>query len=126
MGTFHFRKTKKGVWGFTFKMTQSNCNLRLLYHIKSLLCASYVYPLKSNYNIAEFRIRKIQHIIQYILPIFDKYPLLTTKHFNYILFREAILILADPLKSKEEKDKLITDIKIKSESGVSTGYISLA
>lgn len=37
-------------------------------------------------NTAEFRIRNIQHIIQYILPIFDKYPLLTSKHFHYSLY----------------------------------------
>lgn len=30
-GTFHFRKTNKGVWSFTFKVGQSNYNLRLLY-----------------------------------------------------------------------------------------------
>lgn len=39
-------------------------------------------------------------------------------------FREAILIFADPLKSKEQKDKLITDIKMKSEC--STNEISPA
>lgn len=33
-------------------------------------------------NTIEFRIRNTQHIIQYIDPIFDKYPLLTSKHFN--------------------------------------------
>lgn len=124
VGNFHFCQTNKGVWKFKFKIAQSNCNLRLLYHIKSLLGVGSVSVPNSKDNTAEFRILNIQHIIQYILPIFDRYPLLTSKHFNYILFREAILIFADPLKSKEQKDKLITDIKIKSES--SMNYISPA
>ena len=125
-GSFHFRKTNKGVWSFNFKIVQSNCNLRLLYYIKSLLCVGSVSVSNSKYNTAEFRIKNIQHIIQYILPIFDKYPLLTSKHFNYNLFREAILIMSNPLISKEQKDKLITDIKIKDESGIPTNYISPA
>lgn len=123
-GTFHFCQTKKGVWNFTFKIAQSNCNLRLLYHIKSLLGVGSVSVPNSKDDTAEFVILKNQHLIQYILPIFDKYPLLTSKHFNYIFFREAILIFADPLKSKEQKDKLITDIKMKSEC--STNEISPA
>ena len=123
-GIFQFSKTNKGGWIFTFKIVQSKTNLRLLYYIKSMLCVGSVSISNSNDNIAEFRIRKIHHIIQYILPIFDKYPLLTSKHFNYKLFREAILISANTLISYEQRDKLITDIKIKSESGIPTDYIS--
>lgn len=125
-GTFHFRKNNKGVWNFTFKIAQSNYNLRLLYYIKSMLCVGSVSVPNSIDNTAEFRIRNIQHIIQYILPIFNKYPLLTSKHFHYNLFREAILIMANPLISKEQKDHLITELKLKSESGIPTGYISPA
>ena len=77
-------------------------------------------------NTAEFRIRNYQHIIQTILPIFDKYPLLTSKHFHYNLFKEAILIMANPALSKEQKDKLITEIKGKSDLGIPTDYISPA
>ena len=65
-------------------------------------------------NTAEFRIRNYQHIIQHILPIFDNYPLL----------KEAILIMANPSLSKEQKDNLITNIKFKSELGIPTAYCS--
>ena len=116
-GTFHFRKTNTGVWSFTFKIRQSNSNLRLLYYIKSILRVGSVSVLN-----AEFNIQNIQHIIQYILPIFDKYPLLTRKHFNYNLFREAILIKVNPLISNELKDKLITNLKAECP----TDYISPA
>ena len=125
-GTFYFNKNKKGVWGFTFKIGQSNYNLRLLYHIKSVLKVGSISVPNSKDNTAEFRIRDIQHIIQYILPIFDKYPLLTSKHYHYSLFKEAIIIMANPSLDKEMKDKLISDIKSKSLNGIPTDYVSPA
>jgi hypothetical protein len=110
-GTFHFSKTKKGIWSFTFKIGQSNYNLRLLYYIKSMLGVGSVSVPNSKDNTAEFRIRNIQHIILYILPIFDTFSLLTSKYFHYKLFREAILIQNDSTLSKEEKDKHISHLK---------------
>ena len=123
-GTFHFSRTKKGVWSFTFKIGQSNYNLRLLYYIKSKLAVGSVSVPDSKDNTAEFRIRNYQHIIQHILPIFDNYPLLTSKHFHFNLFKDAILIMANPSLSKEQKDNLITNIKFKSELGIPTAYCS--
>ena len=122
-GTFYFAKTKKGVWTFTFKIGQSNYNLRLLYYIKSNLGVGSVSVPNSKDNTAEFRIRNIQHLIQYILPIFDKYPLLTSKHFSYSLFKKAILIMNDSSLSTEEKNKLISQIKSQS---LPENYISPA
>jgi Cytochrome C and Quinol oxidase polypeptide I/LAGLIDADG endonuclease len=113
-GTFHFSKTKKGIWSFTFKIAQSNYNLRLLYYIKSMLPVGSVSVPNSKDNTAEFRIRNIQHIIQYILPIFDTFPLLTSKYFYFKLFREAILIMNDSALTKEEKDKQISSLKIQT------------
>lgn len=122
-GTFYFAKTNKGVWTFTFKIGQSNYNLRLLYYIKSNLGVGKVSVPKSKDNTAEFRIRNIQHIIMYILPIFDKYPLLTSKYFSYSLFKKAILIMNDSSLSKEEKDRHISLLKSQS---LPENYISLA
>jgi hypothetical protein len=110
-GTFHFSKTKKGIWSFTFKIAQSNYNLRLLYYIKSMLSIGSVSVPNSKDNTAEFRIRNIQHIIQYVIPIFDTFPLLTRKYFHYKLFRDAILIMNDYTLTKEEKDKQISNLK---------------
>lgn len=117
-GCFHFREIKPGVWNFTFKIGQSVYNLRLLYYIKSMLGVGSITICKEN---AEFRIRNRQHIIKYIIPIFDEYSLLTSKYFNYKNFKEAILILDNPSLSKEEKD-----IKIKNLNNliIPDNYIS--
>ena len=125
-GIFQFSKTNKGVWNFTFKIVQSKTNLRLLYYIKSVLKVGSISVPNSKDKTAEFRIRDIQHIIQYILPIFDNYPLLTSKHYNYSFFKEAILIMANPSLSKEMKDKLISEIKSKCLNGIPTDYVSPA
>ena len=122
-GTFHFSRTKKGVWSFTFKIDQSSYNLRLLYFIKSLLGVGSVSVTNSKDNCAEYRVRDINHIILFILPIFDKYPLLTSKHFNYILFKQAILIMSDSTLTKDQKDLLISEVKSQS---ISNDYISPA
>ena len=122
-GTFHFSKTKKGVWSFTFKVGQSNYNLRMLYYIKSMLGVGSVSVPNSKDNGAEYRVRDIKHIIQYILPIFEQYPLLTSKHFYFNLFKQAILIMNDPSLTKEQKDILIS--KLKSQI-MSNDYVSPA
>jgi hypothetical protein len=125
-GTFYFNQNKKGVWNFTFKIGQSNYNLRLLYYIKSKLGVGSVSFPESKDNSAEFRIRRIQHIIDYIIPIFDNHSLLTSKYFNYNLFKEAILIANNQNLSKELKNKLLKDLKLKSLEGIPSNYTSPA
>lgn len=125
-GTFYFNKNKTGVWVFTFKFCNSNYNLRLLYYIKSFLKVGSILVSNSKVNTAEFRIHNIQLIIQYILPIFDNYPLLTSKHYHYNLFKQAILVMANPYLSKEMKDKLISELKSNSLNDIPTDYVSPA
>lgn len=123
-GTFYFAKIpNKGVWTFTYKVGQSNYNLRLLYHIKNIVGVGSVSVPNSKDNTAEFRVRNIQHIIQYILPIFDKYPLLTSKHFQYNLFRQAILIFKNNTLSLEEKEIHLQNLKAQT---LPLNYISPA
>lgn len=92
-------------------MGQSNYNLRLLYHIKKILGYGSVSVPQSKDNIAEFRIRDRKVIIKVILPIFDKYPLLTSKQFNYEIFRKAIIIMEDPSLTSEIKNIKILKLK---------------
>ena len=76
-GTFHFSTDKNGKWVFHFKIAQSSYNLRLLYYIKFMIGVGQVsVPADGN---AEYRVRDVKNIINYIIPIFDKYPLLTSK-----------------------------------------------
>lgn len=59
---------------------------------------------------AHFRIRDRKVLESVIFPIFDKYPLLTSKQFNYLKLKEAFLILSLPTLSNSEKDTLLENI----------------
>jgi len=68
------------------------------------------YMLKKNGNNAHFRIRDRKIITSIILPIFDKYPLLTSKWYNYNIFKQSCLILNNNTLSKIHKDNLINKL----------------
>lgn len=110
-GTFHFSESKPQTWVLYFKIGQSSYNLRMLYHIKKMLGVGEV-SVASNGD-AEFRIRDTEKIIQNIIPIFDKYPLLTSKYYNYDLFKQVAIIKTNSLLSKSQKHILISELKSK-------------
>jgi len=96
--------------------------LRLLYFIKSQLGVGNINK-KSKTNQVNYSIRDRKKLVKIIFPIFDNYPLLTSKYFNYLKFKEAYRILEDTSLTKNQQDELIFDLikKIPSE-----GYISPA
>ncbi|SHO80167.1 putative LAGLIDADG homing endonuclease (mitochondrion) [Malassezia sympodialis ATCC 42132] len=109
-GCFYFSRTQKGNWTFCFKVSQSKYNLRLLYFIKKMLIVGSV-DISEN-SCAEYRICNMIHISEIVLPIFDKYPLLTSKQYSYEKFRNSLLIYLDKNLSKEQKDEMIFSIKV--------------
>jgi len=110
-GTFHFSESKPKNWVLYFKIAQSTYNLRMLYHIKSMLGVGQV--LVSPNGDAEFRIRETKKIVQHIIPIFDKYPLLTSKYYNYDLFKQVAIIKTNSSLSTAQKHILISGLKSK-------------
>jgi len=107
-GTFSIAR-QNGTWSLIFKLGQSTYNLRLLHYVKNQLGVGSLY-VEKNGNMAHFRIRDRKVLESVIFPIFDKYPLLTSKQFNYLKFKEAFAILTDPTLSKSEKDALVSNI----------------
>jgi len=97
-------------WNLIFKISQNSYNLRALYYIKKQLKVGKV-SVESNRNMASFRIRDRKTIGNLIIPIFDKYPLLTTKYFNFDKFKQAYFILENPILNKIEKNNLLESLK---------------
>ena len=96
-----------------FGLGQSFYNLRLLYWIKSNLG----YGSVTKYNtkkVAQLRITDRKVLNNIIFPIFDQYPLLTSKYFNYMKFKEAYNILERKDLSTLEKNNLIFEVKNKN------------
>lgn len=99
-GNFHI--THQGdKWGLSYKLTQSRYNLRLLYYIKKQLGVGSI--IKDGTK-AQYFIRDKKTIETVIIPIFDKYPLLTTKYFDYIKLKKALVILNNANLSKQDKN----------------------
>ena len=105
-GSFTIYRSKEGKWTLFFKLTQSTYNLRILYYIKTQLGFGSV-SVGSDKLKADFRIRDRKTIGSVILPIFDKYPLLTSKYYSYSKFKEAYNILENSNLTTQEKDKLL-------------------
>ena len=81
-GTFSIN-SQNNSWSLTFKLSQNTYNLRLLYFIKGQLGVGQI-NIEKTTNMCNFRIRDRLLLESIIFPIFDKYPLLTTKYYNYI------------------------------------------
>ena len=121
-GSFSIIRVAEGKWTLFFKLTQSTYNLRVLYFIKKQLGVGSVH-IDINCNKGDFTIRDRKTIGSIILPIFEKYPLLTTKYFSYQKFKKAYDILENSNFSTKEKDNLL--LKLQSEQ-VATNYFSPA
>jgi hypothetical protein len=109
-------------WNLTFKISQNTYNLRALHYIKKELGAGSIF-VESKRDLAHFRIRDRKVINSIIFPIFDKYPLLTTKYFNYNIFKEAYFILENNNLTKLERNELLENLLLTKPSN---SYISPA
>jgi hypothetical protein len=74
-------------------------------------------------GMAEYRVRDLNSIIKHIIPLFDKHLLLTSKYYNFNLFKQAALVKNNGSLSTEQKNNLLKDLKRKIRSD---NYISPA
>lgn len=121
-GTFSIAH-QNGKWSLVYKIAQSRYNLRALFYIKKQLGVGSI--TKDNTK-GQFFIRDRKKLQAVILPIFDKYPLLTSKQFNYLRFKQAFNILENACLTKDEKNKMLFWLKNKSipENYVSPSWLS--
>nr|YP_008965295.1 LAGLIDADG [Rhynchosporium agropyri]AHC02301.1 LAGLIDADG [Rhynchosporium agropyri] len=110
-GNFHISQQGTGTsikWGLSYKLAQSGYNLRILNYIKKEL---KVGSITKDGTKAQYFIRDRKVLETIILPIFDKYPLLTTKYLDYVKIKEALAILNNISMTKEEKNTKLLAIK---------------
>lgn len=99
-GTFSMTKGINGHYQFTLKLSQSIYNYRILYFIKKQI--GYGSITKDGPNNLQYRIRDTKILKEIIIPIFESYPLHTSKYYSYNLWKEALL---DPKKRDINKSK---------------------
>lgn len=90
-GTFHIsiitRNNNKNVV-FIFKISQSEYNSQLVYYLKKEMGVGRISISK---GMISYVISNHKDLLEKVLPIFDKYTLLTSKEFSYLKFRESPL-----------------------------------
>lgn len=77
---------------FSAEIKQHSNSVNLLYSIKEYFNGKGNISFTTN-SLARYKISNIKDILNLILPHFDKYPLITSKHLNYLDFKKVILMI---------------------------------
>ena len=120
-GNFHI-SNQGDKWSIGYKLAQSRYNLRVLHYIKKQLGVGSI-TKEGEGSKAQFFIRDKKTIEQVLIPIFDIYPLLTSKYFDYIKLKKALAILNNGNLSKQDKNVKLLAIK---NYKINSDYISPA
>lgn len=96
-------------WSLTFKLSQHEYNMRLLYFIKTQLGIGNINK-EMKTKMVNYWIRDRKKLVEVIFPIFDNYLLLTSKYFNYLIFKEAYKILEDVNLTKTQRNELMFNL----------------
>jgi ubiquinol-cytochrome c reductase cytochrome b subunit len=90
-GAFSVNKNGKYI-KYEFAIELSIRDIELLYKIKSMLGVGFItFRTRNNSEMARFKISSKKDLINVIIPIFDKYKMLTNKHFDFIYFKSCLL-----------------------------------
>lgn len=92
-GDGYFSITKKGIYLlYEVGIELSIKDVQLIYKIKSLLGVGEVnFRKRGEIEMVSLRIRNKNHLKEFILPIFDKYPMFSNKQYDYIRFRNCLI-----------------------------------
>ena len=67
-------------------------DVQLIYKIKNILGVGIVsFRERNGIEMVSLRIRDKNHMKNFILPIFDKYPMFSNKQYDYLRFKDALL-----------------------------------
>jgi ubiquinol-cytochrome c reductase cytochrome b subunit len=88
-----FTVSKKGIYfQCELGIELSIKDVKLIYKIKDILGIGIIgFRLRNGNSMVYLRVRKKDHLINKILPIFDRYPLFSNKQHDYLRLRSVIL-----------------------------------
>uniref|UniRef100_UPI001D031D91 hypothetical protein n=1 Tax=Coccidioides immitis TaxID=5501 RepID=UPI001D031D91 len=124
-GEGFFSITKKGKYlTYELGIELSIRDVQLIHKIKSLLGVGVLSFRKRNeIEMVSLRIRDKNHLKNFIIPIFDKYPMFSNKQYDYLRFRNALLsgiIYSNDLPEYSRSSKSLNSI----ESIINAPYFS--
>lgn len=100
-GDGYFSITKKGKYlTYELGIELSIKDVQLIYKIKALLGVGVVsFRKRGEIEMVTLRIRDKNHLKNFIIPIFDKYPMFSNKQYDYLSFKRVLL--SDVIYSKD-------------------------
>jgi ubiquinol-cytochrome c reductase cytochrome b subunit len=124
-GDGYFTVTKKGKYlAYELGIELSIKDVQLIYKIKNILGIGVVkFRTRNEIEMVSLRIRNKNHLKQFIMPIFDKYPMFSNKQLDYLRFKDALLsgiIYSEDLPEYIRNNKPINSI----ESITNASYFS--
>lgn len=100
----------------SFKVTQKDHSLIVLSDLKSFFNGGNIYIDNRKFNAYKYTVSKTSDLVNIIIPHFDKYPLVGSKHLDFLDFKRALLLLIEKnpnnlkeilfIKSKINKNRL--------------------
>lgn len=101
-----------------FKIELHSRDLILLRKLHSFFGVGTIYE-REDRNIAYYSVQSARDINNVLIPHFDKYPLITQKKADYLLFKQAINLLNLKARSNIEGIQKIISIKASMNTGLS-------
>lgn len=96
-------------WVLGLKIALSSYNYRALAYIKTQLGIGTI-GFVSPSNMLQYRIRNRAHLSSHIFPIFDRFPMISAKHFDFLRVKEAYKVLENHLLDSNEKEAQLVQI----------------
>ena len=125
-GEGFFSVSKKGKYlTYELSIEMSIRDVQLIYKIKELLGIGVVsFRKRKEIEMVSLRIRNKDHLKNIILPIFDKYPMLSNKQYDYLIFKYTLL--SNIIYSKDLVEYTRNDISLNSiENIINVPYFSV-
>ena len=124
-GDGYFTITKKGKYlTYELGIELSIKDVQLIYKIKNILgVGSVSFRKRNEVEMVALRIRDKNHLKNFIIPIFDKYPMFSNKQYDYLRFRNALIsgiIYSNDLPEYSRSSKSLISI----ESIINAPYFS--
>ena len=124
-GDGYFSITKRGMYlTYEIGIELSIKDVQLIYKIKNILGIGVIsFRKRDKIEMVSLRIRDKNHLKNFIIPIFDKYPMFSNKQYDFLRFKELLLsdiIYSNDLPGYTRSDKNINYI----ESIINASYFS--
>lgn len=102
-----------------FKITAHKTDLDLMLNLKDFFCEN-IGKIVISKDTCTYRVDKLNDIFEVIIPHFDKYPLVTQKLADYILFKEIVNLMKNKEHLTLDGLKKILSLKASLNLGLSS------